>query len=173
MGSARAIREAIQYLAGTHDNEFIVVADAEVTEVDQPNRVCTVALIDGKVANIRDDARLMCAIDDGILILPTVGSTVTIILSTFTDPLVIGFSGVDSIILKGGDLGGLAIVPALIKKINNIENMLNDLASKYNSHTHPVVSTGAPTGSTSTQETTTLIPTQQSEIENTSITHGK
>jgi hypothetical protein len=61
----------------------------------------------------------------------------------------------------------------LTEKLNNLEQLLNDLVTKYNSHTHSGVSTGGGmSGVTTALETGTLTPTQRSEIENEQITHG-
>lgn len=170
--SDRTIRETIQHLAGTHDNDPVYVYDAEVDSVDEDNRICSVTLIGGRANNSLSNVRLMSSIDDGILIIPTVGSTVTIIFSSFTEPLVIGWSGWDKMILKGGDQGGLVLSPNLITKLNNLENLVNDLISKFNSHTHNVTAVGSPTGPSLIQEDQTLTKTIQSDIENPNITQG-
>jgi hypothetical protein len=79
------------------------------------------------------------------------------------------------ITLNDGSLGGLVEVAALVTRLNNAENMVNDLAAKFNGHTH-ILALSAGTGTaaaTVTQETTTLTPTQRGDIENTKITHGQ
>lgn len=67
-----------------------------------------------------------------------------------------------------GQLGGLVKVAELTTKLNNLEQLVNDLVTKYNSHTHILtLSTGTGTAApTATTETGTLTPTQQAEIEN-------
>jgi hypothetical protein len=171
MGESRDIRESIQHLAGTHENDILILADAIVDSVEIESRTCTVTLIDSSKPTQRDDVRLLPSIDDGFLIIPDIGTTITIIFSTFTAPVIVSYSGWNRAMFNGGELGGLAIVPVLIKKINALENMLNDLSEKYNSHIHPV--SGPSTGPTTSTETMTITPTEQSEIENTSITHGQ
>lgn len=171
MSGPRNIREAIQHLAGTHENNPVLVQDAEVVAVDIDSRTCTVQVVDGQQAVTRDDVRLMSSVDDGFLILPTVGSTVTILLSIFTAPVIVSYSGFDKMVLNGGELGGLVMLIPLVAKINALEKMLVDLANKYNVHIHPV--SGDVTGPTTSQETQTIAPlTQRSDLENTSITHG-
>jgi len=132
----------------------------------------------------------MASVDDGILYLPTIGSNVLVMLSKFTQPSVVMFSSVYKILytvgnsllqvidgniqLNDGSLGGLPKIAALTQKINNIENLLNDFIAKYNAHTHILsLSTGTGTAApTLTTETNTINPTQQTDIENTAITHG-
>jgi len=169
----RAISEAIRHLAGTHSEDKVFFTDGEVIDVDIKSRTCTVSFSSTKRNETRDDVRLMSSIDDGVLITPTKGSTVTVIFSTFTQPVVISFTENDRIDLRGGDLGGIPIVGQLLKKLNNLENFCNDLASKFNSHIHTGVQTGVGvSGPTNIQEQTTLTPTVLEEIENENVTHG-
>lgn len=170
--SDRSIRETVQHLAGTHQTDRVRLIDATVNEVDADARTCTCSGLSGAVGDILEGVRLMSSLDDGILVIPAVGSTVTIIMSVFTDPIVIGFSEVDKIIFRGGDLGGLPIVGLLVKQLNKMENLLNDLIGNYNSHTHNVTAVGSPTGPSLTPETNTLIPTVVADLENKTITQG-
>lgn len=170
--SDRSIGESIRYLAGNHQTDRVTLMDATVESVDEVARTCECTAVTGSTGNTIPGVRLMASIDDGILIVPVKGSTVVISMSIFTDPVIVSYSDIDRIILRGGDLGGLVKVIELTKKLNNIENLLNDLIIKFNSHTHNVTSTGAPTGPNLLQETQSLTPTEQAEIENENITHG-
>jgi hypothetical protein len=171
MGSARSIAEAVQIISGTHLADKLYFLDCEVKSVDEAGRVCTVIALSGKVGS-EFTARLMASIDDGILAVPVVGSTVVVSLSDFTTGCVVQYSELDNITLRGGDLGGMVKVIELTKKINNLENKLNALITKYNTHTHNVTAIGSPTGPGLQPETGTLTPTQRADIENTKITHG-
>jgi len=168
--SDRDIREAIEYLSGTNKQDRIFLLDANVDSVDETNRTCVCTMIGGNSANTLDNVRLMASVDDGILNLPALDSTVTIILSTFTEPVIIAYSELDKIKFRGGDLGGLVIVGQLVERINKIENLLNNFITAYNSHTHP--ETGTTTGITPMQESQTATLTQISDIENVNITQG-
>lgn len=169
----RTLRESIQYLAGTHDNNPIILADANVVAYDIPSRTCTVTLVDGDKPVTRDDVRLMSSVDDGLLILPTVGSTVTIIFNTFTQPIVIGYSGFDIFVLNGGDLGGLVILGTALKSYNQLENSINTLKQLLTSWT-PVTGDGgaALKAVISDWAGQQLNVTQQTDLENTAITQG-
>lgn len=180
-GVQEAINTLVQAHTGTDDTLFFFTA--VVNSVDIDNRICNCTSVEG-AKNSFPNCRLMTELDDGILIIPTVGSNVSIILSTFTQPLVVGYSEVDKIILRGGDLGGLVRVKDLITKLNNLEDAynglkdkVNDLINLFNTHTHPIIvssGTGSSTATTPTEtpDTTTLTKTVRSDIENTAITQG-
>lgn len=166
-----SVRTAIQQLAGVHLEDKVSFADCEVVSVDKAKRMCSVIQLDGHTANAFP-CRLMSSVDDGILIVPTVGSIVTVLLSDFVNPIIFQYSEVDEIIFRGGDLGGLVKVISLTSKLNNLENLVNDLISKFNSHTHNVTAVGSPTGPNLAPETQTLTPTVRGDIENVKIKHG-
>jgi len=121
-----------------------------------------------------------------VLLIPTIGSTVLVTYSKYNDPFVSMFSDIDRIYLIGGNagvditgnvvklnngtFGGLVKVTELVEKLNNLENLVNDLIVKYNIHVHPV--SGASTLVPTVPETGTLIPTIQDELENKKVTHG-
>ena len=73
---------------------------------------------------------------------------------------------------NGGDKGGMVEVINLVTKLNNLENLVNDLITKYNTHTHVLaLSSGTGTAAvTVTQETGSLTPTVRANIENELIT---
>lgn len=170
--SDRTIRESIAYMAGTHQVDAVVLIDVEVDSLDTDSMTCQGTALTGPVGNAIADIRLMAAVDDGVLLTPSVGSTVTVIMSTFTGPVALCYSAVDKITLLGGDLGGLVKVIDLTKKLNNLENIVNDLIAKFNTHTHNVTAVSAPTGPNLLPETQTLIITKRIDIENQNITQG-
>jgi hypothetical protein len=186
MGGNRSVRQIIDNLIEEKTSpDTVFFIDATVNSVDQDNRVCNCTAIGGKASNTFPNCRLMTDVDDGILILPTVGSNVTLILSSFTDPYVVGYTEVDQIIFRGGDLGGLVKVEDTVTKLNNLEkgynnllNKVNDLINKYNIHTHLLAltsgtGTAAATLTTETPDTDPqLVQTVRGDIENTAITQG-
>lgn len=169
--SDRGIAEAVQKLAGTHLADRVYYLNAEVISVDEQNRTCKVISLSGNSDN-EFTARLMASVDDGFLIVPAVGSTVVVSRSDFNGASVMQYSEVEKIVFRGGDLGGLVKVIELTKKLNTLENKLNSLVLKYNTHTHNVTAVGSPTGSSLNPESGQLTPTQRKEIENDKITHG-
>jgi hypothetical protein len=170
--SAGAIREAINKITGNHMADRVYAVDGIVLSVNPIARVCSCEIVNGRTNAIFDEVRLMANVDDGFLISPTVGSNVTIIFSDFTLPYIAQYSGIDKIIFRGGDLGGLVKVEALTTKLNNLENKVNSLLGKYNIHVHPVIAVGSLSGVTPLVESGILTPTIRLEIENSNISHG-
>jgi len=113
--------------------------------------------------------------------IPSVGANV---LLSFRDgniqrPQIISIDKSDKLLItmstlvqfNQGQLGGLVDVIALTTKLNNIENLLNNLITLFNTHTHNVTAVGSPTGPSILQESGTLTPTQRANIEDTTIIH--
>jgi hypothetical protein len=189
--SDRDISVAIRHLAGTHNEDKVQLVQAEVDSVDEAARTCDVTTISGKESTAIERVKLMASLDDGILFLPTVGSTIFVSYSTFNVPYVALFSQIDKVLFivggsvlqmidgklmfNDGSYGGLVEVAQLVTKLNNLENFVNDLVQKFNSHTHILTLTSG-TGTaapTAAPETGTLTQTKRGDIENTSIIHGK
>lgn len=174
----------IQKLAGTHRIANCYLTDAIVKSVNVSTRTCVVETLGGKVSSSLT-VRLMASVDDGCLILPSVDSTIVVLFSEQVAPIALMYSEVDRITWLGGEYDGVPIVShptdvnkGVLKRLNNIEDLLNDLISKYNTHTHIVTNAVPVSGSspvtaviTTTQETSVLTPTQQSDIEHPNIKH--
>lgn len=158
----RAIQEAVQILSGTHLSEKVHAVNAEVISIDLPNRTCSVQIVSGKVSNTVT-AKLMSSVDDGILIVPTIGSTVTIITSDFNLPFVVQYSGIDQIILLGGDFGGLIQIVNLTLKLNSLVNQLQAELTKI---------TVGITGAGGSYTPGSLTQFNKSDYENVNINHG-
>lgn len=182
--SDRIVREAIMHLAGTHNKDEMFLVQAEVDSVDIATRTCNVTTISGRTVYSIEGVNLMATVDDGILITPTVGSVVFVIHNKRDVRFVVQFSEIDKILyvindtsiemtdgkiqLNDGSYDGLVKVGDLVTKLNNLENLVNQFIGLYNAHVH--ASNGVVTTSVVTK---TLTPTQQSDLENTKITHGK
>lgn len=190
----RDIQTGIQKLAGTFKLDTVAMIQATVKSVDEDKATCVcVAANDVEIP----DVRLQSTVCDGLLIIPSIDSDVIIITSKYNEPFVALFGDVKKWYLQVGDssdtitsdgkrvfndgkFGGLIKVKdpdntnaGLLKKINNLENIVNAFIGKYNGHTHTASSFGAPTTVPSTLQTDTLTPTQESEITSNLITHGK
>jgi len=163
---------------------------AEVTAVDLDNRSCTVIGISDEVGVEYPNVWLMPVVDDGILYVPKIGSTVVVQNNTNMRPYVSMWSELDNIMYiinntmftmsdgltqfnKGENLGLVNIKP-LVEKINAIENLLNGFITLYNGHIHPLTivgTTGVSTPTTST-ETNTIAPiTSVDDLEDKAVTH--
>lgn len=202
-GTKKAARTAIQKIANTHDIDVVEIINCNVVSVDKSSRTCVVTPLSGKSDTTIEDVGLMPERNDGEFKIPKVDSTVGVVMSTFVDPYIVSWSELDEwyIVIgdntidmidsltkfNGGEYGGLIKVKdpedtnkGLLKKINNLENLINDLINKYNSHVHPAtlaVSGGSATGTTSvtTQlETGTIAPiTSEADLTNADVAHGK
>lgn len=170
--SGRQIVEAVQIMAGPGKAAQVYALDAVVKSVDKTARTCVVYAISGKAQNEIPDVRLMAAVDDGVLIIPAVDSNVTIIVTPQSDAYITQYSEVEEIIFRGGDLGGLVRVLDAVDRYNLIEDKINSLLQKFNTHTHNVTAVGSPTGPNLQPETGTLQKTKRDDIENKKITQG-
>ncbi len=166
------ISELIRILAGTNDSDTVILVDAEVVSVDTDKRNCKCTIITGKAQN-EITVRLMSAVGDGILIKPSVESTVSVLMSKKVDPIIFQYSDIDEIIILGGDLHGLIKIEDLVKKLNNVEKALNTHITKFNTHTHTgVQSGGSSTAVPAATDTQHLTETTQQDLENKNISHG-
>ena len=169
-------------MTGQHDADTVFISSCEVVSVDLSTRTCDCTILDGKVNADLPGVRLMAALDDGLLIEPVVGSVVSVVYSKQVDPFVAQYSEIANItiissgqiIFNGSAMGGMVKVIDLTQKLNKLENTLNDLITKFNSHTHILTLTSG-TGTaapTVAPETGTITPTQQADIEDKNIVHG-
>lgn len=164
------------------------VIEAEVTAVDKDADTCTLEPVNGDATMV--NVRLRSIIDNadaGLRIYPVIGSIVLagIIANDDNRAFVLATSDIESISmdgpngfqlrlkndgtleLNGGTLGGLVIVENLVDNLNRLENKLNDLVSKYNSHNH--VETGGVTGPPPAPETPISPLTVVADVENPKV----
>lgn len=164
----RSIITAIRKMTRTDKSQELKLTSGTVLSVDSNKRTCVVEL-----PNYVDiTCKLMAETGDGVLIKPTVGSTVLITYATYTDAYVLLMSDVDEVSFKGTENGGLVKVIQLIDVINDIQNKVNELISTFNSHTHTSGGSGSPTTPPTTPISGTLTITNRSDVENTAVKHG-
>lgn len=173
------LRKAIQQLAGTHLTDDTSMALATVLSVNLATRTCSVVLVGGQTTARKDDVMLMPTVADGILLIPSIDSTVVVMWSKRNQPFVAMYSDLQDIYLAADGLvtlndntyGGLVRVADLVTKLNAIEGKVNDLLTAYNAHTHTDPVSGS-TGTTSAPVVGSLTPTQVTDIENPNVVHG-
>jgi hypothetical protein len=173
------LAEAIQQLAGTKFMNPTMTVMAEVVSVDAAARTCVCTAISGTTTADIPEVHLMAETEDGLLLVPEIGSSVIVAYNNELIPFVVMYSGIESatfwvngvITLKDGTLGGIPIVGALLQKINALENKVNQLLQAYNAHVHTDPVSGS-TGTPSIPVAGTLTPTQLVDIENKNVTHG-
>lgn len=146
------LRSAIRRIAGNGAQ----VQVCEVISVDNDTRTAVVKDVAEFTAN------LMPEVADGLMLIPAVGSSVYVLQG-----VIIGYSDIDEIWLRGTQYGGLVRVSDLVDKLNALENKVNGIINTFNLHTH--AGTGSPPTPTITG---TLTPTQITDIENTKVQHG-
>lgn len=189
--SDRDLIDCVRQMTGTYSEDKVQIVVANVDAVNVQARTCDVTTISGKESTAILGVKLMASIDDGVLLVPSINSTIYVCYSTYNVPYVALFSSLDQILFisgssqvsivdgkvmfNDGSFGGLVEVAQLVTKLNNLESLVNDLVVRYNSHTH-VLALSAGTGTaapTATTEPTVLTPTVRANIENTLVTHGK
>jgi hypothetical protein len=174
------VRESIQKIAGTYNKEVVSITICTVQAVNEAARTCDCVPTTGEGTTLIPGVLLSAEANDGILLLPTVGSTVIVAFTSRMTAFLLMTSDVDKVIIQAanlvqfndGTMGGLVQVAALTTKLNNIENMLNDLATKFNIHTHVVAAAPGTSAIPIPLETMTLVNTIRANIENTLVTHG-
>lgn len=184
MSDLRQVEEAVQKLAGTYLKDIISIQACNVEEVDKDNRTCYCTSIGGDAETDIPEVLLCAENNNGFLVFPTVGSTVIVALTTRNVPFVLMFSDVESVQFMDGSYGSIPKIKdpddanaGLLKKINNIENKLNDFISKWNNFCTSYLpggpaSVGSPATLASSEETELTI-TAEADISNEFITQGK
>ena len=175
------VRESIQKIAGTFNKEVVSITVCTVQAVSESNRTCDCVPTTGEGTTLIPGVLLSAEANDGILLLPTVGSTVIVAFTSRMTAFVLMTSDIDKVIVQAanlvqfndGSLGGMTNVGALTTKLNNIENLVNDLMAKYNLHTHIVTAFGTPSSPAAPSEVGPYLTlTTRANIENTTVTHG-
>jgi hypothetical protein len=170
MSAESDIRASIRAIVGN----FPMSVLGTVVSVDEDEMTCEVEPIDGGASFM--DVRLMADNEDtskGIFFKPAIDSVVMITPQDEVTYFVSMVSEVDEVWLHGDQYGGIVKVADLVTKLNNLEGKVNDLVTAFNSHVHTGVTTGGgSSGTTATQVTGTLTPTQRADIENTDVKHG-
>ena len=113
----------------------------------------------------------MPVVDDGVLIMPVVGSIVTVLQSDKYDPVIVQYSEVEKIILMGGDNKGLVKVVELKNKLNALENQMNNILTILKATSIPLAPSGTYPFGPLYASINPLTPTQQTDIENPLIKH--
>jgi len=181
-GSSQEIIRAIQDIVGIHTDDKVSLVMAEVNSVSITDRTANITTISGKESVVYD-VNLQAVPSDGILVSPTIGSTVYVLSSKYTTPFIVQYSDIDQIYytlthieltgkanLNGDNYGGLIKIQELVDKINTLENKVNELQTWSGTLTISTV-TGDLQGAPFTP-VEPITPTQKADIENTTIKHG-
>lgn len=94
MNTNAVIRDALKEIVLNGEN-FLNIPHlyyAEVTEVDEPTRTCTVKLLNGRAELEVTDVQLMASVADGLFQVPEIGSTVLVNNTPNMQPSVVMYS---------------------------------------------------------------------------------
>lgn len=177
--------------------DMVVVTNrtVEVTEVDEAK-----GFMQGKTDSGLEYFDILLSLDgdNGVTLLPTVGSraVIGIIEGQATYAFLIMASKVDSINIKvqnklairidaggvitinGDGNKGLVMIEPLVDKLNRLEDKVNGLIDKHNTHTHITTATVAATATPGVIAPTTAVEvpiapkTLLKDLENTKVKHG-
>lgn len=137
--------------------------------------ICDCESIEDKT--VLEDVRLVAdfkntANTTGFVLIPKVGSIVLVSFLADSEYYVSMVSDVDSIFLNGNTYDGVVKITDLVTKLNNLENLVNGLIIKYNTHIHSGGTIFGSTGITTIVETGVLTPTIKANLENATVKHG-
>ncbi len=163
--SDRTIIEAIYKMSGLYKVDQVSYVNAIVESVDISARTCQCTILSGHTENVVN-AKLMAAVDDGLLIEPAVGSTVKLIFSVNVEPFVCQYSEIANITidaatlikLNDGSFGGLVKVDGVVNYLKNVYSDLTKISTALNGLGAPVI-------------LQTKTPNKK-DFENTKIIHG-
>lgn len=180
MASDEELREGLRRTAGAYAPDSSVIAQVDSVNEDE----CTCVLVDNDGQEFFD-VRLQPVTGKNkyFLQIPKKKSFVLAVRIEGSDDwmivaceevekvqLIVGSSEViiteNDILLNGGELGGLI-------KISELTAKLNDLVNTFNTHTHPVVTTGTAAAQTGTAAATQNVAQRfnQSDFEDTTVKH--
>lgn len=91
-------------MAGSHGfSDQVSLVACTVVSVDVNSRTCTCTPVSGKSTVPSIVANLMAEVDDGVLILPSAGSTVIVGYNNSNEPVVLLYSKIDEVLFITGD----------------------------------------------------------------------
>ena len=163
--SDRAIIESIRKMAGTDKNDLCHYVNAEVLSVDMDSRTCECKAIDGHTDYNLTNVKLSATVGDGLVIEPTIGSTVVVVFSDNVQSFVAQFSDIEKITifantkvqLGDGSFGGLVKADELKTQLDTLKLTVGTIGTALTTLTGVVYANTA----------------NFSNIKNTHITHGQ
>lgn len=181
MSVDRGIREAVQGLAGTGGVRGSEMMLATVLSYDTGSRTCTVQSVDENDVTTLENVRLMSCVDDGLLYLPTVGSSVIVVKSKKNLYFVAMFSELDQVTIAAhaiqfgdGSYGGVVKGTEFQTQEAKSVQLFEALLAVINGAPIPEPGSGAPSAlqaALKTAVTGLSVPSFTNSV-NTAITHG-
>jgi hypothetical protein len=132
--SNAAIRRAIETLAGVKGEDKVAMVAAEVISVDEAARTCNVEVITGIGQTEIENVQLMASIDDGLLLIPAIGSTIIVSYSAFNQPFVSLFSELSKVLLVAGENNASIQIDesGVLLEIAETKLLISDGLTKFN-----------------------------------------
>lgn len=190
MSADRQIAEAVQKLAGTHltDEMYMLVCTVDAVDVD--SRTCDCTAVTGTAVTDMPGVQLMAEVDDGMLYIPAVGSTVIVMYSKRNVPYIALYSELSAIycvvgnttldITNGlirfndGAFGGLTKTLELKAQLQKTNDLLTQILNVLTGTVITETGNGAPSALQAALKAAIAGYGlgDYSNIENKSITHG-
>jgi len=167
------IGDLIKQLAATDDEIYSIVC--KVVEVS--GEFAELAPLNGD-ANILGVKLLAGTSSTPLLITPSKDSVVIATFLSRDTAFISLYSEIESVQIRGDQYGGLIKIDDLVGKLNDIENKVNGLITKFNTHIHITTATISATAvpgviaPPTTTETPIAPITQKSDLENPEVKHG-
>ena len=165
---SKDLRDALRSLVKPNNDGFSKVCTIDSVDLTTLTCYCVPLNDDADIINVR----LMANIDNGFLLIPEVNSIVVVSFLSDDSAYVSLVSKVSEVQLNGKNFDGLVKVQELTDKLNALENKVNDLITACSSQIVTLAPSGTFPLASFFTSVTPLIPTQQLEIENTTILQG-
>ena len=165
---SKDLRDALRSLVKPNNDGFSKVCTIDSVDLTTLTCYCVPLNDDADIINVR----LMANIDNGFLLIPEVNSIVVVSFLSDDSAYVSLVSKVSEVQLNGKNFDGLVKVQELTDKLNALENKVNDLITACSSQVVTLAPSGTFPLAPFFTSVTPLIPTQQLEIENTTILQG-
>jgi hypothetical protein len=165
---SKDLRDALRSLVKPNNDGFSKVCTIDSVDLTTLTCYCVPLNDDADIINVR----LMANIDNGFLLIPEVNSIVVVSFLSDDSAYVSLVSKVSEVQLNGKNFDGLVKVQELTDKLNALENKVNDLITACSSKIVTLAPSGTFPLASFFTSVTPLVPTQQLEIENTTILQG-
>jgi hypothetical protein len=165
---SKDLRDALRSLVKPNNDGFSKVCTIDSVDLTTLTCYCVPLNDDADIINVR----LMANIDNGFLLIPEVNSIVVVSFLSDDSAYVSLVSKVSEVQLNGKNFDGLVKVQELTDKLNALENKVNDLITACSSQIVTLAPSGTFPLASFFTSVTPLVPTQQLEIENTTILQG-
>lgn len=168
------VQNLVEYI---NARKMVAARIGEVTDVDTATMTCTVA-VEGE--DDYEEVRLTTDEYDagtvGMLPVPQVGSAVTMIILEGMDgqAMIVQADKVSELVIRGGSLGGLVKIDALVDRLTAIEGSVKDILQAIQSAPVAPSDGGAAfkSGLVSALSASDPGTTLKSDLENQQVTHG-